>query len=480
MIKIQSEILNVFRLNLLCEFSELRQNIEFSELAKKANTSKLNNKTIQESIIKKLKELGLYNDEKFYNTGFYYMKDKNLLDLTILKYNNNLYIDDYKVIFKVTDNRYNGENAVIFEKSLDSYIRYNNEKVDFKIDKIHEMGFYSSLESREFDFVLDNKNVIVKVGLQDIQQENSISKEISEAMMSKIDTLLPDYLVVKVKTIYFSKYCNEVYKYLEKRFEENDLFSMTIQNVNISNEHIYVDKVSIAEDFISEYMKNKIRNTILSSKEINNTLEELLLIEEFNDVRDRISKRKILGTLDILVNNDITAKKNYYFAKDILEENNHYLGKVSDLQGLEGSFKSLFIETFNIDNKVKDIYLISKYAVIYDLNKPYDALNSGEKRKFKVIENLMSIAKEFDINLHISSKRFNSISGVMSFKVNFSSIHARYLVVKKDDYHFYKLDGELDHFDIKENEDVIFKDLQAVRYNDNKNVNNLIIESVGA
>lgn len=479
MIKLQNELLQNFKVSLLCDFKELKQNLELAELANIAIIGELENKTIEKGIIKKLVEMELLNDKKFLKEGYFYRKDKNLIELDLFKYDKQVYVKGHEVIYKTSHVKYEGETADAFKTMLRGYEKFNGDELDFSVDIIHEMGFYTNSDTIQCTFVSDNSVEYLELLDESISSNNSITKAISQDVQTKIQELLPDNIKIRSNKLYFVKSDVKALEFLTELFEDYKLYILENGNLKIKNEQIYVDSVTIAEDLLVKYIIKKYSNTLLTFKDVKNTIYEMLNLEMFHSVSTQINLDNLFMKIEKTIHQDKTAQKHFNFAKDILEVDSLFTDSIIDFSHLKGDLESILTQQLFAEKQIKDVYIASKYIARFNLHKPIRELDSGAQKKRRVLDTLKAMSIKHKFNLYILTDQSKQEKGLHFEKTDLKKVHGRYLVIKsKSGNVMYKLDAELDHFDII-SDSVVYKDLLVTKISDSNQLPNVIRERVG-
>jgi hypothetical protein len=479
MIKLQNELLQNFKVSLLCDFKELKQNLELAELANMAKFGGLENKTIEKGIIKKINEMNLLNDKRFLKEGYFYRNDKNLIELDLFKYDKQVYVKGHEVIYKTSHTKYDGEVADVFKSMLRNYEKFDGDELGFSIEVIHDMGFYTNSDTAQCTFVCDNEVEYLELLGDTISSNNSITKAISHDVQSKIQDLLPGNMKIRSNKLYFTKSDAEALEFLNDLFEDYKLFNLENGNLKIQNEQIYIDSLAIAEELLVKYIIKKYKTTLLTFKDVKNIVYEMLNLEIFHEISNNVNMDNLFMKIEKTIHQDKTAEKHFNFAKDILEVDELFTDNVIDFSDLKGKLEDvLFQQLFN-EKQIIDIYIASKYIARFNLQKSLDKLDSGAQKKRHVLDILKLMSKKHKFNLHVLTDQSKQESGIHFVKTDLKKVHGRYLVIKtKNSNSMYKLDAELDHYDVV-GDSVIYKDLLVTKINDSKQLPAVIRERVG-
>lgn len=476
MIKINNIGFNQKRISLLCTYKYQYENPEFISIVKKSMENKIDNPTINKGIQKFIKDNKLDSDELFLKQGIITAKDKDLIELKTLDFNNSLYVYGYESIEKATDSKYNGYPAQIYQNKLNRYKRYNADKgVDFELIDIQELGFYVTEPSKNGS-VLRNSNKI-ELLFDDIRisdDNNPMVKEFHDYVNSYLTSKLPKYLMVKGNKLYQYSFDKSGVDYISAILSSNNRFHYNIDDLEIEDETIYFDDIAVIEKVIVSYIHKLLEEKIMSSHEITNIIELVLSLPEI-EVGHQMRIENIKSRIVDELNRIPKAKRNYYFALDILDSDTNISHVTEHYKDRTGNIKKLLVQMFGLSHKTKELHIVSKYILM-----KYNAIEDINKdKKNVVIDTLVKLSVEFGFKLKvIAPARYRSNDFDIIYD-DLKNVHGRYAIMIDDEMHAYKLDAELDHYDNLTNGQVKYKDLSTVIMKDIKDLPQTILQKVG-
>lgn len=439
-------------------------NFNFAKLGSLAKSGLIHDSTISKGVIKRLKDLNLYDDKAFFDSGEYLVTDRDLINLNIVVLENETYLLDYEVILKTTDQKYDGSDAKDFSTLLGAYRRYNNnKKLDFAINEIHEMGFFTQLPDINASISYEKDQAIFEINDTEVTCENNpIIRNGIHNLFELLKVKLPKYFSIKGHSLYLNHYSPEVRDYFINALENREGYSYLYDSIELTSEIIYVDDLKVLEKIIIDYLINRLSTEIITKNEIINIINRFASLESCRELADNIDEENIYNFVMVNIDNNKLAKKNFFFAKDIIESNTFFIGQKSNLLNKTGELSQILSSQFNIGSTTKSVTIVSKYLTAFNLEKESHLLNSGEKKKIRVIEVLIELSRIYGFDFKIitnSRKKHHFVTFVYN---TLEDVHGRYLFVENDTILRYKLDAELDHFDFLEDSKVCYKDLAII------------------
>lgn len=477
MIKYQNLSFNCTRVNLLTSYQYQYQNQAFVEIIKNAMENKIENPTINKGIQKYIKDNKLDTDELFLTKGILTTDTKDLIELTLIEYNNAIYILSYETIEKVTDTKYSGEPASSYVEMLNYYRRYHRENgIDFQLINIHDMGFYNTLESVSGDLIKNGSNLELIIEDNIISDDrNPILKELKDKLNATVDSQLPSYLTVKGDRIFCTSFSKELVKYITDVIDDNKHFFSRKDNLSIDDEIIFFDDSKLVETLIVEYILSELTVKILPFNEIDNRIELIkslpgMITNEF------INNQTIIKRIRNEVIKSKEAKRNLYFALDILYNKTNFIQGTVHLHNREDDIKRILIDIFGLSKTTKKLYIFSKFLLMNYFSSDIDNLND---KKNVVVKELIGLSKTYNFELIIvgnSRKETNDFHNVF---LDYKGIHGRYAVVVDKEIRSIKLDAELDHFDEVKYPLISYRDLSYIVLKNHKVLPKNILRIVG-
>lgn len=466
MISVRNISLQQTKISLLSTFKYQVQNSDFVDLINKVQQNQIDNITIQKGIFNFIKEHKLDTDDLFIKKGILTSETKDLIEITTLEFNNVYYIYSYEVIEKITDIKYKGSSAHGFHSILNGYKRYHiDNDMDFEIVKIHEMGFAnvhpvinSSVIKNNNTFEIQYQDILVK----DIR--NPLVKEVKYYANQIIDNNLPEYLCYKGERVYVKQFSDELIQYISKVISENTYYNYLKNNVELFDEVLYFDSIEIITRLIVEYIMFQLKTNIIPIKEMKNIIELITSIEGMPNDR-KIHVENIIDKISKEIENNVEAKKNYYFTLDILDVSSNVSSSTIHLKDKIGYLENLLIEMMGLSNNTKKVYIVSQYILMKyftnDEQSKYD-------KKNRILNTLISLSNRFKFDLNIISLSKKKADGFNIIPTNFQGVHGRYIIVINDNINILKLDAELDHFDDIDENSVVFRDLTFMHIKDQR------------
>lgn len=413
--------------------------------------------TVKKGIEKFIVDNNLDREPLFIEKGIISSKMKDVILLKTLELNHVFYVQDYSVVFKMTDAKYRGEPAGLYEKFLMQYTRFNAEtNVDFSIVQLHEMGFYNALPDFNIAFELNHHKGQIRYDSGVIDDErNPIFHEIKKIAFERIINALPRHIRLKGDELFFVEYHQDIINYFEEILVNNRHYSLKSKEVQLDDEIIIFESSELLEKVITNYIVEKLEKRIIPLHEIHNMIDLIITLPEIQ-ISQYLNPQNIFTLIEHQVIQSPIAKRNYFFAKDILEKKSIYQTSITHLDSRQMNLSDALIEIFDLSTTTKRIYIASQYLL---MNFFSDHPQAQSDRKNKVIRTLISLSKKFDFKLIFLSKTEYETDDFIVKKIDFSNIHGRYAIVINTVLRFIKLDAELDHFASLDEERVIFKDL---------------------
>jgi|GEM_PF-6139153 len=482
MIRLLNQVANKYSITLLCNYKYITENLEFAKLVREAKSNKIINNTIKNGIIKRASEMNILNDDEFLDTGHYYISDKNLLNIEIAEINNDMYLLNYESVLKTSDQKYLGEDASGYRDLLTNYQKFNNDgKLDFKIEDVSDLGFYVDKGTVNYEVELSEDELVCSIEDNTIKSDrNSLLRTVNLKFEKEVSESLPDFLEMKRNELYLKTVTNDVIKYFEGIFNDGKYFEFDTANLEINYERIKIDNAAMANDIVVRLLVQMNRESIYSQKDVKNIINELVNLQEFNSIANEMDTNDLYIKFSEAVELDKLAFKNYMFSKDLIRENSKFIGTTHNLLGKRDDISNIIKDAFRITDRTKELILFSKYATKFGLNKPTEELNEGDKRKKHVFSTLITLSEIYEFDLKIVTNQHKKYPGVEFVHSKLKKVHGRYAVlIDEDNSKFFKLDGELDHFETVNDNVVKMKDLSITELNSIKDIPKPVKEMVG-